>query len=382
MTSFSYIAAAQQVIFGAGALTQLGETVEGFSWQRLLLCTIPRFQTSGLVARLELILGRRLVGSFAQVQPHVPQDQVEAALALAIERNIDAVIGLGGGSPIGMAKAVSLALEARRSGQPARAAFPTDQPLIPVIAIPTTYAGSEMTPIYGVTQIIDGIGRKVTVTDAKVTPKLTLYDPELTLALPPQMTASSGINALAHCIEAVYSITRNPLSSAAALQGTGYITQALPRAVAVGDDIEARTALLLGAYLAGLAISTAKIGLHHGLCHVLGGTAGVPHGIANSIMLPHVMRFNADATAPELAAAARAMGLSGQSEAELAEKAAQTVYKLINQIRLPQRLRDVGLAEAELPRLAQVALKSQAVQNNPKPITSAAQTEAVLRAAW
>jgi len=292
------------------------------------------------------------------------------------------IIGLGGGSPIGMAKAVSLALEEQRTRQPARAKFPTDQPLVPVIAIPTTYAGSELTPIYGVTQMSDGQTRKVTVTDAKVTPKLTLYDPELTLALPPQMTASSGINALAHCIEAVYSITRNPLSTAAALQGTGQFTRSLPGAVANGDDLNLRTELLLGAYLAATAISTAKMGLHHGLCHVLGGTVGVPHGIANSIILPHAMRFNADAVTPELAAVARAMGLSGDRESDLAEQAAQTVFELITRIGLPQRLRDVGVAEADLPRLAQVALKSQAVQNNPKPVTDAAQAEAVFRAAW
>ena len=382
MNRFSYTSVAQQVIFGVGALAQLGEAVAGFGWQRLMLCTIPRFERSGLVNRLEDILGRRLGTVYAKVQPHVPQEQVEAAVALAAGHDVDAVIGLGGGSPIGMAKAVSLALEERRTGQPARARFPTDQPLVPVVAIPTTYAGSEMTPIYGVTQVLDGNSRKVTVTDAKVTPKLTLYDPELTLALPPQMTASSGINALAHCIEAVYSITRNPLATAAALQGIGHITRALPGAVAHGDDIEARTALLLGTYLAATAVATAKIGLHHGLCHVLGGTAGVPHGIANAIILPHAMRFNADVTGPELAAVARAMGLAGESEAELAEKAAQSVYELIRQIGLPQRLRDVGVAEVDLPHLAQLALESNAVQNNPKPITNAAQTETVLHAAW
>lgn len=379
---FAYISAAQQVIFGVGALAQLDEAIDGFGWQRLMLCTIPRFEASGLVGRLEAILGRRLVVVYTKVQPHVPQEQVEVATALAAAHNVDAVVGLGGGSPIGMAKAVSLALEAQRTGQPARARFPTDQPLVPVVAIPTTYAGSEMTPIYGVTQKTNGQSRKVTVTDAKVTPKLTLYDPELTLALPPQMTASSGINALAHCVEAVYSITRNPLATAAALQGINHITHALPGAVANGDDIEARTALLLGAYLAATAVSTAKIGLHHGLCHVLGGTAGVPHGIANAIILPHAMRFNADETTPELAAVARAMGLAGDNETELAEQAAQHVYELITQIGLPQRLRDVGIAQDDLPHLAQLALKSRAVQNNPKPITGAAQAETVLRAAW
>jgi alcohol dehydrogenase class IV len=125
-----------------------------------------------------------------------------------------------------------------------------------------------------------------------------------------------------------------------------------------------------------------KLGLHHGLCHVLGGTAGVPHGIANGIMLPHAMRFNADMMAPELASVARAMDVAGPGDSQAARQVTQAVYELITRIGLPQRLRDVGVAEADLPHLAQVALKSQAVQNNPKPVTDAAQTEAVFRAAW
>jgi maleylacetate reductase len=382
MSEFNYVAAAQQVVFGVGALEQLGDLVYGFGWQRLMLCTIPRLRTSGQVTRLETILGSRLVTDFSEVRPHVPQDQVAAAQAIATAHDVDAVIGLGGGSPIGMAKAVSLALETQRTGKLARARYPNDQPLVPVVAIPTTYAGSEMTPIYGVTQLVDGVSRKVTVTDTKVTPKLTLYDPELTVSLPPQMTASSGVNALAHCVEAVYSISRNPLATSAALQGISYITQALAHAVADGKDMEARTALLKGAYLAATAVSMAKIGLHHGLCHVLGGTAGVPHGIANGIMLPHAMRFNTDATASQLAGVARAMGIAGRNEVVLAEKAAQAVYELIAEVGLPQRLRDVGVEEAALAHLARVALESRAVQNNPKPITNTAQTEAVFRAAW
>ncbi len=140
--------------------------------------------------------------------------------------------------------------------------------------------------------------------------------------------------------------------------------------------------MLAGAYLAATAVASAKIGLHHGLCHVLGGTAGVPHGIANAIILPHAMRFNADAVTLELAAAARAMGLSGESDPELAEKAARFVYDLVAKIGLPQRLRDAGVAAADLPHLARLALKSTAVQNNPKPVTDRSQTEGVLLAAW
>jgi maleylacetate reductase len=382
VTAFTIVSTAQQVIFRAGALAGLGDAVAGFGWNRVLLCTIPRFRTTGLVARVEEILGPRLAVVYADAAPHVPEVQVAAATSLAREHGADAVMGLGGGSPIGLAKAVSAALEEHRNGRAAHSADPTERPLVPVIAVPTTYAGSEMTPIYGITRDVDGAPRKISKTNPKVTPKLTVYDPELTLDLPPGMTASSGINALAHCIEAVYSTTRNPVATAAALAGLRLIYRSLPAAVARGDDLSARTDLLEGAYLAGTAIATARIGLHHGLCHVLGGTAGVPHGVANAVMLPHAMRYNARGVAGELAETARAMGLSGADDADLAEAACRAVHDLVAAIGLPQRLRDAGVAEADLPGLAQAALSSSAVRNNPVRITGADELETVYRAAW
>lgn len=384
MNEFRYTSYAQEIIFGADSVSHLNEAVERFNWHRVLLCSTGSARRNGTIALLEKTLGDRLVASYDHVQAHVPDFQVSEVVALASEQAIDVVIGLGGGSPIGMAKAVSFALEEQRSGRPARAVFPTEQPLVPVIAIPTTYAGSEMTPTYGITHNINGSSRKVTVTDVKITPKLVLYDPLLTLDLPPMMTAATGINALAHCIEALYSITRNPLSTAAAISGIHAITRALPRCYTTGDDVEARTEMLQGSFLAGTALSNVAMALHHGLCHVLGGTAGVPHGVANSIILPHAMRFNLDATAPQLAQAAEAMGitLAGRSAGAAVEEAIQHIYSMIGQMNLPQHLRDVGVQEADLPHLAQVALQSSAVRNNPKPITGAAQIESVLRAAW
>ena len=386
MSEFRYIGFAQEIIFGPGALARLSEAVDRFGWRRLALCTTGSARRGGRVAQIEAALGERLMATYDRVQPHVPDFQVAEALALAAEKEIDAVIGLGGGSPIGMAKAVSAALEEKRAGRPARAAFPTDQPLVPVVAIPTTYAGSEMTAVYGVTHHEGGTARKVTVADPKIAPKLVIYDPQLTLDLPPGMTASTGINALAHCIEALYSITRHPFSTAAAIGGVRYIVNALPRCYADGNDLDSRTKMLMGAHLAGASLASVAMGLHHGLCHVLGGMAGVPHGVANSIILPHAMRFNADATAPQLAPAVEAMGIApnGRSAEAAVEAAAQKVYDLVGQMNLPRRLRDAGVAlrEADLPRLAQFAFQSRTVQNNPKPITDPAQIEALLRAAW
>ncbi len=386
MDEFHYVSYAQEVIFGPGSLARLGEAVERFNCRRLILCTNHSVRSSSHAASLEAALGNRLVAVFDHVQPHVQDVQVNEILTLALEKNVDAVIGMGGGSPIGMAKAIASALEEKHGGHPTRAAFPTDQPLIPVIAIPSTYAGSEMTPVYGITHTNETPPRKVTVNDPKITPKLVIYDPELTFNLPPQMTASTGVNALAHCIEALYSKTRNPLSTAAAITGARHIFSALLRCYQNGNNLDARTEMLLGAHLAGLSLASVSMGLHHGLCHVLGGIANIPHGIANSIILPHAIRFNAEATAPQLLPAAEAMGISlnGISPPVVVEALAQKIFDLISQMNLPQRLRDAGVAlqESDLPRLAQIGFQNRNVQNNPTPITDASQIENLLRNAW
>jgi len=384
MNKFYYVSYAQEVIFAPGSIARLREAVEVFGWQRLMLCANRSMQAGGYVDSVHSALGDRLVAVYDRVQPHVQDVQVQEAAAIASQENIDAVIGMGGGSPIGMAKAVASALEEQRTSRPARAAFPTDQPLVPVIAIPTTYAGSEMTSGYGITRTDEAPPRKVTLNDPKITPKLVIYDPELTLNLPPTLTASTGINALAHCIEALYSIQRNPISTAAATSGVRYIHNALLICYRDGKNLEARSKMLLGAHLAGLSLASVGMGLHHGLCHVLGGSANVPHGIANSIILPHAIRFNADATATQLIPAAEAMGiLSGSSSPTgVVEAMAESISKLTGKMSLPQRLRDAGVKKSDITRLAQIAFQNRSVENNPKPITDAAQIEGLLREAW
>jgi maleylacetate reductase len=386
MDEFRYVSYAQEVIFAPGALARLGEAVERFGWQRLMLCANHSMQTGGHLDSVKSVLGDRLVAVYDRVQPHVQDVQVYEALGLAMEKNVDAVIGMGGGSPIGMAKAVASALEEKRAGSPARAVYPTDQPRVPVIAIPTTYAGSEMTPVYGITHTNENPSRKVTVNDPKIPPKLVIYDPDLTLDLPAELTASTGINALAHCIEALYSKTRNPLSTAAATSGVQHIFNALLGCYQFGSDLEPRSEMLLGAHLAGLSLASVSMGLHHGLCHVLGGSASIPHGIANSIILPHAIRFNADATAPHLLPAAEAMGIpvNRVNPTVAVEALVQKIFHLIGQMNLPQRLRDtgVGLREGELQNLSELAFQNRTVQNNPKPITDAIQIEQLLMDAW
>ncbi len=363
---FRYVSYAQEVIFGAGSISRFDEFMNRFQGKRFILCTSRSMRSKGQVAALEAALGEGLIAIYDRVQPHVQDVQVVEALELARESNVDAVIGMGGDSPIGMAKAIGFQLN------------------LPMIAIPTTYAGSEMTAVYGVTHTDETPPRKVTVSDPKITPRLVMYDAELTLDLPPELTASTGINALAHCIEALYSKTRNPLSTAAAVEGVRHIHNALFDCFRDGKDMDARAEMFVGAHLAGFSLASVSMGLHHGLCHVLGGTAKIPHGVANSIVLPHAIRFNADATAPQLLPAAEAMGIPVKEDHPTAaiERMRQAIHELIGSMNLPQRLRDAGLSESDLPQLAQIAFQNRTVQNNPKPITEVSQIERILEAAW
>ena len=374
MDEFHYNSYAQEVIFGAGTLSRLSQAADQLGCQRFMLCTSKSLQASGHVSLLEEALGERLVAVFDRVQPHVQDVQMNEVFSFAIENNLEAIIGMGGGSPIGMAKAVSAAL-----GKNTNMA-------IPVIAIPTTYAGSEMTPVYGVTHTNENPPRKVTAHDPNSIPRLVIYDPALTLNLPARLTASTGINALAHCIEALYSIRRNPLSTAAATAGVHHIFNALLRCYTHPDDLDARTEMLLGSHLAGLSLASATMGLHHGLCHVLGGTANIPHGIANSIILPYAIRFNADATATQLLTVAAEMEIPirGISPIIAIEAMVQKLFHFISLMHLPRHLREsgVGLQQSDLPYLAEIAFQNRTVQNNPKRITNELQIAELLHDAW
>jgi maleylacetate reductase len=365
MDTFRYIAYPQEIIFGAGVLEQIGAVLTQHEWARACLITTHSQRVNGTVARLQNLLDQKLVAVFDSTQPHVPQKNVDDATQLAREHNTDVLVALGGGSAIGVAKATSHNL----------------QSLISILAIPTTYAGSEVTPVFGVTRERDGVARKETVSNPRVVPRVVLYDPALTLDLPRELTASTGINAFAHCVEALYSVTRNPLSSAAALYGARLIYRTLPRCVEQGAALHARSELMQGAYLAGVSLANVAMGLHHGVCHVLGGTLNVPHGIANAMVLPHAIRFNADACAAELAQLAREIGIEAEGDELAARELGKRVAQWTRLMQLPARLREVGVRETDLELVARLAANSKTVQNNPKKI-SETEMQKFLRELW
>jgi maleylacetate reductase len=326
--------------------------------ERVLFVCTPSVKRSTNADRIRGELSRRLVGEFTDVMPHVPQEAVDAARALAGEKRADVVVAMGGGSAIGVGKGVAL------GG-------------LPLIAIPTTYAGSEMTPVVGITDRAEG--RKRVQRDPAALPRLAIYDPDVTLDMPASITASTGMNALAHCVEACYARDVNPVVPPVALEGIRRIARSLPPCVAAGDDIQAREDMLTGAYLAAFSIANATMGLHHGLCHVLGGRTGVAHGVLNAILLPHVMRFNADAAPDAMSAIAQAMDAGARTTDP--DTAARETFALLASLPVPNRLRDAGVPADVLEPIAREAAASTTVKSNPKSVSESELLE-LLRRAW
>jgi maleylacetate reductase len=338
----------------------------------LYICT-PSLKHSAAAGQVRASLGPRLVAEFTGVAPHVPSDAVEAARALAERHGVDAVVAMGGGSAIGVGKGV--VAPSPKSPSPASGEGRGEGRLL--IAIPTTYAGSEMTPVYGSRDAAKGV-KTVRRTPAAL-PRVAIYDPEITLDLPPPITASTAMNALAHCVEACYDREVNPVVPPVALEGIRHIVRALPLCVASGQDVDAREDLLRGAYLAAFSIANASMALHHGLCHALGGRTGVAHGVLNAIVLPHVMRFNAEVVPDAMAQIAQAMD-AGARTRDL-DAAARATAALLASLPVPTRLGEAGVPSEVLPVVAADAAASPTVRANPRPAREADILE-LLRAAW
>ncbi len=330
MKSFVYNALSARVVFGAGSVAGLPDEVARLGAKRPLLLTTPgRAEMVAVVSRTLSV-----AGVFDKVVMHTPLEAANQARELAQKLGADCCIAVGGGSTIGFGKAIALT-----SG-------------LPVLAVPTTYSGSEMTTIWGISEG----GAKKTGRDPKVLPKCVIYDPELTLDLPAQVSAASGMNAIAHCAEALYAHDGNPIVSLMAEEGIRALAGSLPRVIAKPKDIEARSEALYGAWLAGSTISTTSVALHHKLCHVLGGSFNLPHAETHSIVLPHALRYNHVAS-EAMRRIERALG---------ATDAAQGIYDLEKKLGLPLRLADIGMNEADLERAARIA--AEAPYPNPRKV--------------
>jgi maleylacetate reductase len=315
-----------RVVFGVGAVDRVADEVTALGLRRVMV--IASGSAKAAAGRIEEALGDRFTRPFADVRQHVPEDLAVAARAAARDAGVGGVVAVGGGSAIGLAKAVAIDTGA------------------PVVAVPTTYSGSELTPIYGITGSHKRTGR-----DPRALPRVVVYDPALTIGLPPDVTAASGFNALAHCVEALYAPGTNPVVALHADEGIRALRTALPRAVATPGALDARSRALYGAYLAGAALAVAGTALHHKLCHVLGGTFGLDHGAVNAVVLPHVAAFNAPAAPAALARVAAALGGDADPAA-----AAGLLHDLAVATGAPTSLAAVGMPVDRLDEAAELAV--------------------------
>ena len=359
------------IVLAPGCVDEVASQLGRLRRKRAYVVTGSGLASGRVGQTIRNTLGPMMVGMFSGARPHVPVETAEQVANEARSLNADVLIGLGGGSPIGTAKAAVARL--------ADGATAGDVRWI-VAAIPTTYSGSEVTPVFGTTDVARG--RKEVVRNPGIRPRLVLYDPELAIDTPPDLTAGTGINALAHCVEGLYSSDAGDEERAMAVQAATLLVEHLPKAFARPDELAHRYHLFEGSMLAGLVLARAGMGVHHGLCHVLGGRYNAPHGVLNAIMLPHAMRFNLPVAGPTYAQLAPVFGLKAADSPRTGEAVCRAVTDFIRQFRLPQRLREIGIPRTDLPAVAADALQSQSVRRNPRPLRDARDALQILEAAW
>jgi maleylacetate reductase len=350
---------AQQVIFGVGSLRRLPEVLKAIGVRKAMLVTTPGRADSDEGRRVVAAAGRALASTFAEIESHVPTPLVQAALMQARRDGVDGLISFGGGSCADAGKAVGFFTE-QEGGTPG-ASF-ADRPVLPHVSIPTTYSGAELTPFFGMTDT--NARRKSGAGGPTVAPSAAVYDPELTVGLPPRVSAETGMNALAHCVEAAWSPRRTPEAEAVALAGFKRIMTALPLVVEDPTDLAHRAAMFEGAVLGGRCLHNASMGVHHGLAQLVGGRTGIPHGVANAVILPHAIRFNAEAVPEAVAALAATIGAEPEALADVVAMAAGFMG-------LPTRLSEVGVDEDDLDAVARLSQSSPSVRANPRPVGEA-----------
>jgi maleylacetate reductase len=346
MQPFVFKGLPARVVFGRGTLARLPAELERMGRRRALVLSTP--QQVDQAERVQALIGDRAAGLFTDATMHTPVEVTERALAVAAETEADCTVAIGGGSTTGLGKAIAL-----RTG--------LDQ-----IVIPTTYAGSEMTDILGQTE--DGV--KTTLRSPAVQPEVVIYDVDLTLTLPRGLTGTSGMNAIAHAVEALYAEDRNPVIVLMAEEGIRALGGALPRLMAAPDDRDARGDALYGAWLCGIALGSSAMALHHKLCHTLGGTFDLPHAETHAIVLPHAAAYNAPAAPEAMMRVARALSATDAPEA---------LHALAQRLDAPKSLRELGMPEAGIDAAADLAVKSPYA--NPRPIERAA-IRALIARAW
>lgn len=360
-----------RIEFGPGVSNLIGREIEALGAKRVLVITDRGVRNTGLVDKIlgDILKTGASVEVFDGIEPNPRDTTIQAATDLARRFETELLVAVGGGSPIDAAKGVGLLLSHGRTLRDYEGLGRVPGPIKPVIAIPTTAGtGSEVTFWAVITDTQRKL--KMSIGSSHIAPVAALVDPELTLSLPPSLTAFTGMDALTHAIEALTARVSNPVTDALAIAAIELISGHLRQATAHGDDLNARAAMLVGSLLAGLAFGNSDVGAVHCMAEALGGMYDTPHGLANAIFLAEVMQFNAIAAPDKYARVAAAMGedttgLPLETAADLAVKAVQ---RLSCDLSIP-KLREVGVREEDLEELAERAANNVSVESNARPIS-------------
>ncbi|MBY0095691.1 maleylacetate reductase [Mesobacillus maritimus] len=335
MEAFLYESQAARVKFGVDVRKEVRKELESLGGKRALV--VSTLEQKDLAQEMAGYLGELCVGVLAEAVQHVPRETINKGMAVVRELQVDSLVPVGGGSSIGLAKA--LALETR----------------FPILAIPTTYAGSEMTPIWGITEN----GQKKTGKNIIVKPKTVIYDPTLTVTLPPRLTVTSGMNAIAHCAEGLYAENANPIISMMAVEGITALSSSLPKILEQPEDLEARSKALYGTWLGGTVLGSVGMALHHKLCHVLGGSYNLQHADTHTVILPYAIWYNSTHAPYAMEASSKAIGSD-------ADDVAGALFDLSKSLGVPVSLEEIGMKREDLDEAAMIATRNP--YYNPRPI--------------
>jgi alcohol dehydrogenase class IV len=351
MNNFEYNVNPSRVIFGSGSVNKLPAEIKRLNVSRPLLLSTPgKSNYTDKLSSLIQAASITVAGTFPHAKAHTPTSVTKEATAFLDSVAADCVVSIGGGSVVGLGKAISI-----RTG-------------VPHISIPTTYSGSEMTPVLGETQD----GKKTTRSDPRIQPAVVIYDVDFTMTLPPAICSTSGINAIAHAVEALYAINANPITTMLALEGIKALAEALPQIVQDPKAGGPRDQAIYGAWLCGTVLGNSSMGLHHKLCHVLGGSFGLPHAETHTIVLPHALSYNAPAIPEQMAKLATVLpGSKGD--------ALNGLELLLEKLRVPRALKELGMRESDIDKAVEIATGNQ--YPNPRPLESEWIRE-LIRRAW
>jgi maleylacetate reductase len=347
LQEFTYAASPVRVVFGTGTVSRVADELARLRISRALVLATPRQQAA--LGDLAMLTGARMAGVFGGAIVHTPLEVTERAMQAVDELKPDGVLAIGAGAATGLSKAIALRTD------------------LPQLVVPTSYAGSEMTPVLGETR--DGV--KTTQSSPRILPETVIYDVNLTLSMPPRFSVLSGFNAMAHALEALYARDRNPIVTLMAQEAIAKLATALPEVSVRPNDPGARTDALYGAWLSGVCLGSVGMALHHKLCHTVGALFDLPHAETHTVLLPHTIAYNTPAASDALGRAAGALEASD---------AAIGVFELEKRLGMPLSLAEIGMPEDGIESAAELAMKNP--YWNPRTLEQDAIRDLLRRAWW